>query len=148
MTLQSLGIEAFLPLARQIKRMRRGSEIRTPLFPGYLFSRFNYSKQFRAVSYARGVKQIVSFGTVPAKVDDQIILSIQEQLDAVVRLPQRQHLAHGQLVKIHEGPMRGLEAVFDRETCGHQRAVLLLKALAYQARVVIPFEHLDKCAGF
>jgi len=43
----------------------------------------------------------------------------------------------GQAVRIQEGPLHGLEAIFEREMPSYQRAVLLLRALSYQARVVV-----------
>jgi len=57
-------------------------------------------------------------------------------------------MSKGQVLRIQEGPMRGIEAVFEREMPGQQRALLLLKTLAYQARVVVPFDHLEKIVGF
>ena len=54
-------------------------------------------------------------------------------------------LAPGQVVKIQDGPLSGFEAVFEREMPDRQRVVLLLRALAYQARVVVPFEQVVNC---
>jgi len=48
----------------------------------------------------------------------------------------------GQVVRIQEGPLHGLEAIFEREMPGYQRAVLLLRALSYQARVVVDMAHI------
>jgi len=44
-------------------------------------------------------------------------------------------------VTIQEGPFNGIEAVFEREMDDQQRVVLLLRTLAYQARVVMPMSH-------
>ncbi|WHZ28936.1 MAG: hypothetical protein OJF51_003736 [Nitrospira sp.] len=51
-------------------------------------------------------------------------------------LKKPKELSSGQLVQIKEGPFVGLEAVFMREMPGHQRAVVLLRTLTLQARVV------------
>jgi len=51
-------------------------------------------------------------------------------------------LRSGQLVQINDGPFVGLEAVFMREMSGHQRAMVLLRTLALQARVVLEINQL------
>jgi transcriptional antiterminator RfaH len=48
----------------------------------------------------------------------------------------------GQPVRIQQGPLHGFEAVFEREMKGEQRAVLLLKALFYQARLVVDLQNI------
>ena len=49
----------------------------------------------------------------------------------------RSHVSPGDVVSIQDGPLGGLEAVFEREMIGQQRAMLLLKMLACQVRVVL-----------
>jgi transcription antitermination factor NusG len=51
-------------------------------------------------------------------------------------------LSSGQLVQIKDGPFVGLEAVFMREMSGHQRAMVFLRTLALQARVVLEINQL------
>jgi transcription antitermination factor NusG len=46
----------------------------------------------------------------------------------------------GQTVRVQSGPLKGLEAIFEREMGDRQRAVLLLKTLSYQARVVVDLD--------
>jgi transcriptional antiterminator RfaH len=144
-----IGIETFLPLMKERKRIRRTEEIViAPLFPGYLFAKFDPIDHFRTVNYARGVRNIVTIGMVPAIVDEQIIASIQNRLEGEYLTIPSLAMAKGQIVKIQEGPLRGLEAIFEREMPGQQRALLLLKTLAYQARVEVPYDHLGEIVGF
>ena len=49
-------------------------------------------------------------------------------------------LMPGEIIRIQTGPLQGLEAVFVREMSDHERVVLLLRTLTYQARVVLPVE--------
>jgi len=139
--LQRLGVETFCPQFTQRKVIRRVPRTMTgPLFPGYLFARLNIEEHYRAATYARGVRRIVAFGSTPARVDEDLIQGMKARLcngclSLTPRLP-----APGQVVKIQDGPLSGLEAVFEREMSDHQRVVLLLRTLAYQARVVVPFE--------
>ena len=141
--LQRLGVEVFLPMIREQKAIRsHRHEALAPLFPGYLFARFEITSQFRAVSYARGVRQIVSFGAGPSIVDEAIIDSIREQaMDGVVEVSEKD-FAPGQVVRIHEGRLFGLEAIFEKKMSGTHRAVVLLKAISYQARVILESKYI------
>ena len=139
LNLQLLGVETYCPILREGKEIRGRQRIRVaPLFPGYLFARFHLKNQHRSVLYARGVSTIVTFGSTPATVDDEMITAIKSRLQTrYVTMPNRSFRS-GQRVQIQEGPLRGLEAIFERQVVSsNQRAVLLLRALSYQARIVV-----------
>jgi len=112
-----------------------------PLFPGYLFVRFDVSSQLRAVTYARGVKSIVTFGSCPSMVDESIIHAIRGQAtNGIIEISEDQFLP-GQTVRIQDGLLCGLEAVFKKKLDGTNRAVLLLKAVSFQAQVIVESWH-------
>ena len=136
--LQRLGVEVFLPMLIEGKPMSVvNRKLATPLFPGYLFVRCAMPAQHRAVSYATGVKNVVSFGEGPSIVDDSIIDSIKRQaVNGVIGITDGT-LVPGKAVRIHEGPLCGLDAVFEKKLNGTSRVVLLLKAISYQARVIV-----------
>lgn len=135
--LSRVGIEILSPRIREQKVVRRKMQsVITPLFPGYLFARFCLS-QSRMVMYASGVRNLVSFGHAPATVNSEIIAGIRERLqDGVVDL-KVPSFTRGDVVRIQEGPLCGLEAVFQKEMIGQQRAMLLMKTLTCQVRVVL-----------
>lgn len=141
--LRHMGMEVFCPRLRQVKTVRRKrTSVIVPLFPGYLFSRFHVEDHYRAVVYARGVRRIVCFGTTPAPVDDRLVEAIRDRhVDGYVTIAPHRFSA-GQSVRIQEGSLCGLEAVFERELSGTQRAVLLLKTLSFQARVIVDLDHI------
>lgn len=136
-----LGVECFLPLLEERKIIRRVRRTCIgPLFPGYLFARIDPLEQYRMIKYAKGVRTIVEFGSSPAFVDDQLIDSIKSRMvGGLVRLPS-EPTRSGQVVRIVQGPLEGMEAVFERNVSGPQRVVLLLRAIAYQVRLVVPRE--------
>jgi transcriptional antiterminator RfaH len=136
-----LGVESFLPRLEERKLVRRVYRVCVaPLFPGYLFARIDPFEQYRAVKYAKGVRSIVEFGSSPAFVDDQIIDSIRSRMvDGLITVPD-ESMRSGQVVRIARGPLEGIEAVFQRDVSGPQRVMLLLRAIAYQARLVVPRE--------
>ena len=141
LSVQRVGVETFYPQMKERRVIRRREQmIIGSLFPGYLFARLNMAVHYRAAKYARGVLDLVAFGSIPAIVDDEIIEGMRARLrDGCLTLP-APALTPGEVVRIQAGPLQGLEAVFEREMSDHQRVVLLLRTLTYQARVVLPFE--------
>lgn len=137
-SLERLGVEVFLPMLRERKVVRgRRSQTISPLFPGYLFAKFDASTQLRAVAYAQGVKSIVTFGSGPSMVDESIIQAIRDQtVSGMIEFPENR-FSPGQVVRIQDGPLCGLEAIFEKRLDGTSRAVLLLKAISFQARVIV-----------
>src|SRR5882757_3973092 len=66
------GLELFFPKLRRPKTIRRvRREVTEPVFPGYIFCRFDLLTRYRAVRYAHDVLDILSFGPQPAVVDDR-----------------------------------------------------------------------------
>jgi len=141
LTLQRLGVETFCPQLKQNKVIgQRRLTVTGSLFPGYLFARFNLDTHYRAVNYAQGVRKVVTFGPDPAIVDAEMIESIKSKLQDGYVTVQRSLFTPGQTVRIQEGPLRGLEAIFVQEMSDHQRVMLMLQTLSYQARVVVDLE--------
>ena len=148
LNLQRLGVETLCPQLKQFKRIRwRKQEVTGPLFPGYLFAKFDVCKQYRTVYYASGVRKVVTFGDVAARVEEEIINSIYHRIqDGFVTLgPLSRSFTAGQLLQITEGPFVGLEGVFERELTGSQRIALLLNAVTYQARIIIDKNFVTAC---
>ena len=139
--LKRAGIITFYPQIKEPKIVRRRRQICiNALFPGYLFAQFNVEHDYRLVIYSRGVHRVVSFGPTPAVVDEELIQAIKDRLrNGYVTIPEAA-FTPGQVVRIQEGPLRGMEAVFERQIPGYQRAVLLLRAISYQAKVVVDLE--------
>lgn len=144
--LMRFGVETFAPRIRSekvIRRMRR--TVVTPLFPGYFFAKLSLDTHYRAVSYAHGVRRLVAFGQAPAIVDEEIIDSMKSRVSNGYVQMRSSVLKSGQAVRIQAGPLQGLEAIFEQEMNDHQRSLLLLQALSYQARVVVSLEHVVGC---
>jgi len=108
-----------------------------PLFPRYIFARFDAVRLLSKVCFTRGVNRVVSFGPSPTPVDDEIIALIKSQIrqDGFIELGQV--LKSGEDVIITEGPLRGLIGIFEREMNGNDRAMVLLKTISYQGSIVI-----------
>ena len=116
---------------------------RASLFPGYFFARFDYDKQYRTVSYCRGVRKIVAFGQAPAEVESGLLDDIRRRLSRQDMIP-IPRLTHGEVVRISHGPLAGVEGVFDSCLSGKERVVVLLRALSYQSRVVLERSDIER----
>lgn len=134
-----MGLECFLPFLKEERNIRRQRRtVRSPLFPGYLFVRVNLTEHYRTVVYARGVRRMVQFGSTPVEVDPAIVDEIKLRVNSEDHLLKDiDGMSSGQLVRIKEGPLAGLEAIFVQEMSGRERAIVFLHALTLQARVVL-----------
>lgn len=134
------GFECLYPRTRRSVRAASGMVVRTEsLFPRYVFIRSDPSLQSLApVRSTRGVAGLVRFGGEPACVPDLVIAQIQSRVDlsdGFVRLA-APPLEPGRAVRIHEGPLSGLDAIF-QSMVGVDRVRLLLTLLGSERSVVV-----------
>jgi transcriptional antiterminator RfaH len=99
------------------------------MFPGYLFAKFVYSTQHRAVEASHGIRGIVQFGDHLATLPENIVLGLQSRVGEEEVLTVDSSLKVGQPVEIIEGPFRGLEAVVSRLLPAKERIRVLLEFL-------------------
>jgi transcriptional antiterminator RfaH len=135
------GFETYLPAYRKERRhARRVEQVDAPLFPRYLFVAIDLERdRWRAVLSTLGVRQLVSFGDRPAQVPAEVIAGIRsrENAEGLVVLDRPQPFRPGEAVRITEGPMADLSALFQGITDDH-RVLLLLDLLGRQVRVKVP----------
>jgi transcriptional antiterminator RfaH len=143
--LEQAGIETYYPEVNECVRVKSGRYVRrTGLFPGYFFARFDCEKQYRTVSYCRGVRKIVTFGQVPAEVEPGLLDDIRRGLSRQDMIPIIPRLTHGEVIRITHGPLAGVEGVFDSRLSGKERVVVLLQALSYQSRAVLKLSDIEQ----
>lgn len=145
--LQAWGVETLNP---RLKSRRPSNftgqpvEEVKPLFPRYIFARFDAATMLHKVWFTRGVNNVVSFGGNPQPVSDEIISVIQSNLDAdgLVRLSD--DLAQGDRVRITSGHLRDFEGVFERKVKASDRVVILLTAVSFQGCVEVESHSVEK----
>lgn len=109
--LQSKGYEHYLPVYRSRRRWSdRVVETDQPLFPGYVFCRFDAKKRFPIVS-TPGVVSVVGFGPEPAPISDMEIESVQAVLDSGLAAEPCPFLREGQRIRVKRGSLEGLEGI-------------------------------------
>jgi transcription antitermination factor NusG len=126
--LRARGFEAFLPMYQCCRRWSdRFKELELPLFPGYVFSRFDPLNRLPILSIP-GVVNPVAIGGTPTPVDDTEITAIQAAVKAGVRSSPWPFLRMGQRVRIEQGPLCGIEGILVGFR-GHERLVLSISLL-------------------
>lgn len=130
----------FLPLLRtdQTQRGRRIQAV-VPLFPCYIFALFNRETDIHFVQRTPGVVGVLGAGDEPSEVDESVIEEIRSRAtNGIVELPQRT-FSPGEAVSIVGGPLRGINAIFDRYMSGSQRVALLVDLIAgASVRTIMP----------
>jgi transcription antitermination factor NusG len=135
--LNGQGYERFLPLYKVRKRWSdRIKEVNAPLFPGYLFCRFNPQDRLPILK-TPGVIQVVGFNTGPAAVDEAEIRSIQTLVTAGVPHQPWPFLAAGDRVRIESGPLLGLEGILIDVKRSHR---LILSVTLLQRSVAVEID--------
>jgi transcription antitermination factor NusG len=135
--LRGQGYERFLPLYKLRKRWSdRIKEVDAPLFPGYLFCRFNPQDRLPILK-TPGVIQIVGFNNGPAAVDESEIQSIQTLVTAGAPHQPWPFLAAGDRVRIESGPLLGLEGILIDVKRSHR---LVLSVTLLQRSVAVEID--------
>src|SRR3989338_6903718 len=136
------GLEVFNTKLKERRFIRRKlQDVVSPLFPCYVFARFDNLTDYTLIKYTRGVKKVVGIDNAPTIVSEEIITSIRNRIEnGVVAVKPQFHPGEGVLVKA--GPFEGLDAIFEKELKGLERVSILLKTI--NARLVVDSAILSK----
>lgn len=108
-----------------------------PLFPGYIFGRFNVVEHWHRVRFTRGVREVLSAEGRPLPLDDEIVRIVASRMDpdGLVRIgtPFRP----GERVMIRGGPFQDLIGIFEESTNDQARLTVLLTAVNWSAHVQV-----------
>ena len=109
--LRGKGYEEYLPTYRSRRHWSdRIKEIEVPLFPGYIFCKFDITDRFPLLVIP-GVRSVVSFGGSPMPVPEDEVLAVQRVVNSGLQYGPWPGLAVGQAVQVKYGPLRGLEGM-------------------------------------
>lgn len=148
--LKAWGVEAFAPHIRKQRFNQftgKPTTFSQPLFPGYIFARFDAASLLHKVQYTRGVQVVVSFNNLPVTIEDEVIELIKSQVgdDGFIRLGG--DLKRGDKVTIKDGTLEGLSGIFDSHMNDKRRVMVLLTVINYQASVVVEKDFVRKTDG-
>ena len=132
-----------LILEKRIKKQKLVS-VEVPLFPCYLFVQIG--SQWRSLNYTYGVASVVSVGSVPAILSDDIIQGLRKrEHNGYIQLPKAKLFQVGDTVSIKDGPFQGQKGLVERMN-GSERQKVLLALLDSRLRVLIDDSSLEAAA--
>jgi transcription antitermination factor NusG len=135
-TLRGKGYEEFLPLYRSRRRWSdRIKELELPLFPGYLFCRFDVSDRLMPILTTPGVIGIVGAGKTPIPVGEEEIEAIRAILRSGLAARPWPFLGIGAKVYVERGPLAGVEGIITNADKAYRLVVsvnLLQRSIAVE----------------
>jgi transcription antitermination factor NusG len=109
--LEGKAFEIYLPTYRKTRRWSdRIKEIECPLFPGYVFCRFDVNKRLPILTTS-GVRSVVGIGKTPAAIAEDEIRTVRRMAESGVGAMPWPFLKIGQRVVVRRGPLEGVEGV-------------------------------------
>jgi transcription antitermination factor NusG len=109
--LRNKGFESFLPVYKCRRQWSdRIKELELPLFPGYLFCRFNPAHRLPILTIP-GVVRVVGVGRTLVPIDEDEIAAIQEVVQHDLPRQPWPFLRIGQRVRVVCGPLSGVEGI-------------------------------------
>jgi transcriptional antiterminator RfaH len=146
LNLEQQGYHCFLPTIPKKRVTRKAFQmVQEPLFARYLFIELDTNlsgKSWAPIRSTLGVSKLVTFGTDPARVDHGLIELLRTQENKLSQTPLSVYQP-GDMVRIKEGPFRGLEAVYQLDD-GEMRAMVLIELLQKPTRLQVEIGNLQK----
>jgi transcription antitermination factor NusG len=107
-------IDCFVPLYKSVRRWKdRRKQLELPLFPGYVFVHLALKDRLQVLRLP-GVVQLVSFNGKPAPLPNSEIDGLRDRLIQNVHAEPHPYLKVGRRVRVHSGPIAGLEGILVR----------------------------------
>ena len=144
------GIGAYLPLLAVAHRRSARSRPDKPFFASYLFARLDLGKvPLSSVNWSPGVTRVVSFGGQPAVLADEVILWLQDRL---ARIDGREYLQGlplrpGDRLRVNAGPLKSLEAIFEKRLSSQGRAQVFVEIMGRLTACQIDLNCLERTAS-
>jgi transcriptional antiterminator RfaH len=141
--------EVFLPMLKSLaSRAGRPGATAVPLFPQYLFARFDITMRYYAIRYMPGVVGFVSAGQEPLSVPQAIVDSIRSRCRDGVVEARSSPFRSGERVRVIEGLFCGFEGIFEEYLSGTKRVAILLDIIGGNSlRMVLGASAVARQAG-
>lgn len=135
----------YRPVCRVTKKRRNQPlEVIESLFPGYVFVQLDDRGQdWSPIRSTRGVLKMVRFGLEPATIAPEIIDALQQQEQQRLHAPLEPAFKKGDSLRVEQGPLYGLEGVFE-EYDSDQRIIVLMNLLGQRQKIHLPADQVSK----
>jgi transcription antitermination factor NusG len=109
--LRNRDIEEFLPTYEKESRWSdRLKKIECPLFPSYVFARFDASQRL-PILMLPGFVHIVGFGNGPEPIDEGELQAVRRFVDSGLPIMPWPYLREGEMVEVQHGALEGLQGI-------------------------------------
>ncbi len=145
--LSTKGVNIFSPLLETFTtKNARATKGMKPLFPGYIFGKFDLEQNYPLVRWGKGVKCVLGLGGYPTPISEEVVEIIRERADdrGVVRM--KQNFRPNEVVRIKTGPLKDLLGIFERWVSDGDRVRILLNLIGFQPAVEIHYSMVEKVA--
>jgi transcriptional antiterminator RfaH len=145
--LSTKGVEIFSPLMETflVRNGKINRELK-PLFPSYIFGKFDLDQDYSLVRWARGVKKILGFGGYPTSVSEKVIEIIQGRTDHHGIVRKNYHFNANDTIRIKSGPLKDLLGIFEGWVSDGDRVRVLLNLIGYQPTIELHHSMIEKVA--
>jgi transcriptional antiterminator RfaH len=138
------GFEVFLPLhdttSRKLSRFINTSK---PLFPGYMFIRFNKAEsKWHKINNTYGVSRLITFNSILKSIPTSFVDSLMKRYDSSGKLIPLQKLKKGDQVTVLKGPFAKFIATVE-EYESDQRIWVLMDLMGRKAKIIAPSDALE-----
>ena len=141
------GLEIFNPLmeAFLIRKGTINKELK-PLFPGYIFGKFDLEKDYSLVRWGRGVKKVLGFGGYPIPISEKVVEFVKGRTDQQGVVRKTHHFQTNDMIRVKSGPLKDLLGIFERWVSDGDRVKILLNLIGYQPEVELHYSMIEKVA--
>jgi len=141
--LRRRGVETYIPELESPKH--RNGRGKKPFFPCYLFARVDFEVTcLSQLQWTPGLRRVVAFDDHPVPLEDEVINLMRRKLNGGSAYDQSAHDFHpGETVRITDGPLQGMMAIFEGPSTPAERVHVLLTFLGRARRAQVSTSDLE-----
>lgn len=143
--LRRQGFNVFLPLiAKTTKKNSKFLNIKTPLFPGYVFIGTSIDPiPWTSINGTRGISKAVTLDGIYRSINSRIIESLKDRCDEYGVIRQMNDIVAADRIKIERGPFAEFICTVD-DIQADRRAWVLIDLLQQQIRAEVSLDDVSK----
>ena len=137
------GFETFLPLYDNTsRRTSRFINTSKPLFPGYMFIRFDKAKsEWHKINSTYGVSRLITFGSILKSIPTIFVDHLTKRYDLSGKLLPIKKLKKGDQVTVLTGPFANFIATVEKYEANH-RIWILMDLMGRETKIEAPSDAL------
>ena len=137
------GFETFLPFHDTTsRRLSRFINTSKPLFPGYMFIRFDRAEsEWHKINNTYGVSRLITFNSILKSIPTSFVDSLMKRYDLSGKLLPIAKLKKGDQVKVLTGPFADFIATVEKYEADH-RIWILMDLMGRKTKIQTPSDAL------